>query len=198
MSFITNITAGTPVTGAFGPNGVPSGADNNQGVVRGGGTVPTARQAEFKASSLGDGNPVVTIVSGVNVFAAGAGTWNGGTAVIVKATSSLAGISNNAALFGASDSAQGDSIHQAGVVRNRLYKTAVRAGNWNPLSGWSSDPTVANTGAWDIAASADDAPTVKASKTDHAANPTSRTPGALQYDLGQVPVQTGYQPKYLW
>lgn len=32
MSFITNIT-GVPVTGAFGPNGSPSGVNNNSAFV---------------------------------------------------------------------------------------------------------------------------------------------------------------------
>ena len=84
-------------------------------------------------------------------------------------------------------------------MKVRLYKTAIRAGNWNEYSGsWSSTPSVVESGGWDVAAGADDSSDLDGNKTDHAANPTSTEPGELQYDLGGVPVQTGYQPKYLW
>ena len=61
MAFITNITA-TPVTGAY-VNGLPSGVDNRQGNVRGGGTIVDT--TDWTASTFGEGNPVITIVSGV-------------------------------------------------------------------------------------------------------------------------------------
>jgi hypothetical protein len=152
---------------------------------------------------LGEGNPITTIVSGVNNFiSVTAGTWNQQTQFnnIVRATTTIAGVSNNALLAGASDSANdANNPLQAATMRVRLYKTGVRAGNWNEYSGsWSSDPTVVESGGWDIAASADDSSDLDGNKTDHAANPTSAEPGELQYDLGGVPVQTGYKPKYLW
>jgi hypothetical protein len=198
MGFITNITS-TPVTGSYS-NGSPSGIDNDHGNIRAGGSI--GETTKFSSNSLGEGNPIVTVSSGVgNSVINAAGTWNfaGGTGVIVKATTSLGGVANNAALFGASDSANGDSIHQAATLRNRLYKTAVRAGNWNEQTGsWSSAPTVADTGGYNISAGVDNAPTLKASGTDHVANPSSTEPGELQYGLGAIPVQTGYSPRYLW
>ena len=197
--FITNITS-TPVTGVF-VDGKPSGIDNDQGNIRAGGNI--GETTKFSSNSLGEGNPITTIVSGVNNFiSVTAGTWNQQTQFnnIVRATTTIAGVSNNALLAGASDSANdANNPLQAATMRVRLYKTGVRAGNWNEYSGsWSSDPTVVESGGWDIAASADDSSDLDGNKTDHAANPTSAEPGELQYDLGGVPVQTGYQPKYLW
>jgi hypothetical protein len=190
-----------PTTGAYGSNGQPSGIDNDQGNIRAGGTI--SESTKFSANSLGEGNPITTIVSGVNNFQAGLGTWNQQSQFsnIVKATTTIGGVSNNALVFGASDSAQGDAIHQAAVVRNRLYKTAVRAGNWNEYTGtWSSDPTVANTGGYDIANGVDLSPTLKASGVDHAANPSSAIPGELTQHQGRLgePTNLDYKAKYLW
>jgi hypothetical protein len=201
--FITDITAAVPTTGAYGSNGQPSGIDNDQGNIRAGGTI--SESTKFSANSLGEGNPITTIVSGVNNFQAGLGTWNQQSQFsnIVKATTTIGGVSNNALVFGASDSAQGDAIHQAAVVRNRLYKTAVRAGNWNEYTGtWSSDPTVANTGGYDIANAVDLSATLKASGVDHAANPTSARPGELTAfsasGTPNAPTNLDYKPRYLW
>ena len=201
--FITDITAAVPSTGAYGSNGQPSGIDNDQGNIRAGGTI--SESTKFSANSLGEGNPITTIVSGVNNFQAGLGTWNQQSQFsnIVKATTTIGGVSNNALVFGASDSAQGDAIHQAAVVRNRLYKTAVRAGNWNEYTGtWSSDPTVANTGGYDIANGVDLSPTLKASGVDHAANPSSARPGELTAfsasGTPNAPTNLDYKPRYLW
>ena len=201
--FITDITAAVPTTGAYGSNGQPSGIDNDQGNIRAGGTI--SESTKFSANSLGEGNPITTIVSGVNNFQAGLGTWNQQSQFsnIVKATTTIGGVSNNALVFGASDSAQGDAIHQAAVVRNRLYKTAVRAGNWNEYTGtWSSDPTVANTGGYDIANGVDLSPTLKASGVDPAANPSSARPGELTAfsasGTPNAPTNLDYKPRYLW
>ena len=197
--FITNITS-TPVTGVFS-GGKPSGIDNDQGNIRAGGTI--SESDKFSTNALGEGNPITTIVSGVNNFiSVTAGTWNQQTQFqnIVRATTTIAGVSNNAMLGGGSDSANNaNSPLQATTMRVRLYKTGVRAGDWNEYSGtWSSDPSVVESGGYDIAASADNTSTLKGSGVDHAANPSSAEPGELQYDLGGLPVQTGYQPKYLW
>ena len=197
MSFITNITSSPATTGSY-TDGVPTNVDNDHGNIRAGGNI--AETNSFSSNALGEGNPITTIVSGVNNFQAGAGTWNQQTQFsdIMKATTTLGGVANNAILFGASDSAAGDSIHQATEISVRLYKTAIRAGDWNDFSGWSSEPAVVVSGGHNISAGVDNSSTLKSSGTDHAANPSSAKPGALQYDLGQIPVQTGYQPRYLW
>ena len=205
--FITDITAAVPTTGAYGANGKPSGIIDNGGAIRGPihGLEIFTDNPLFTEVVFGEGNPITTIVSGVNNFQAGLGTWNQQSQFsnIVKATTTIGGVSNNALVFGASDSAQGDSIHQAAVVRNRLYKTAVRAGNWNEYTGtWSSDPTVANTGGYDIANGVDLSPTLKASGVDHAANPTSVRPGELTAfsasGTPNAPTNLDYKPRYLW
>jgi hypothetical protein len=202
MAFITNITT-TPVTGVL-VDGVPSGMDNDHGNIRDGGTI--AETTKFSSNALGEGGLFVTLVSGQsNVIAVAGGTWNFGiwpnlgSGAIVRVTDSLGGVSNNALLGGGSDSSNGDSIHQATRAKVRLYKTAVRAGDWNEYTGaWASTPSVVYSGGWNNAANVENGATLKASGTDHAANPSSAKPGALQYDLGQIPVQTGYQPRYLW
>tara|TARA_A100001201_G_scaffold9409_2_gene13901 strand:+ start:172 stop:774 length:603 start_codon:yes stop_codon:yes gene_type:complete len=197
--FITNI-ATTPVTGTFS-NGVPSGIDNNHANVRNAGNVPAG--GDTSSNALGEGNPITTVSSGVgNTFATGPGTWNQQSQFqnIVRVTNTIAGISNTALVAGGSDSANdANTPLQAATMKVRLYKTAIRAGNWNEYSGsWSSTPSVVESGGYDIAGSQDNTSTLKASGVDHAANPTSAEPGELQYDLGGLPVQTGYQPKYLW
>jgi len=199
MSFITNITSTPATTGSF-TNGYPTDVDNNQGNVRAGGTI--ADSAQFSSNSLGEGNPITTIVSGVNNFQAGDGTWNQQTQFsdIMKATTTIGGAANNAILFGASDSAAGDSIHQAATLRVRLYKTAVRAGDWNPFSGWSSAPSVVESGGFNISSDIDNSSTLKSSGTDHAANPSSAIPGELTQHQGVLgnPSNLDYKPRYLW
>lgn len=197
MSFITNITSSPATTGSY-TDGYPTNVDNDHGNIRAGGTI--VETGSFSSNALGESNPITTIVSGVNNFQAGLGTWNQQSQFsdIMKATTTIGGVANNAILFGASDSAQGDAIHQAGTIRSRLYKTAVRAGDWNPFNGWSSVPAVVYSGGWDNAAGVDDSANIAQLATDNAANPTSAIPGNLQYDLGQIPVQTSYKPKYLW
>ena len=61
MAFITNITTLPIITGVY-VNGLPSGVDNRQGNIRGGGTI--ADTTDWTASTFGEGNPVITIVSG--------------------------------------------------------------------------------------------------------------------------------------
>ena len=104
-------------------------------------------------------------------------------------------------LAGASDSANGTSINSVTVVRSRLYKTAVRAGDWNEYTGsWSSTPSVVESGAYNVGAGVDNASTVRTSGTDHAANPTSALPGELTQHQGVLgaPTNLDYKPRYLW
>ena len=62
MAFITNITS-TPSTGVYGDNGNPLYVDNRHGNIRDGGTI--ADSSNWTSSDVGEGNPVITIVSGV-------------------------------------------------------------------------------------------------------------------------------------
>tara|TARA_R110000751_G_scaffold91721_1_gene179827 strand:- start:38 stop:637 length:600 start_codon:yes stop_codon:yes gene_type:complete len=199
MSFITNITSSPATTGSY-TDGYPTDVDNDQGNIRAGGSI--AETGSFSSNALGEGNPITTIVSGVNNYQAGAGTWNQQTQFsdIMKATTTLGGAANNAILFGASDSAQGDAIHQAATIRVRLYKTSIRAGDWNPYSGWSSAPSVVESGGYNVSAGVDNASTLKSSGTDHAANPSSARPGELTQHQGRLgePTNLDYKPRYLW
>jgi len=198
MSFITNLSS--PITGVYGPNGYPKDIDNNHGNIRAGGVI--AETKSFSSNSLGEKNRITTIVSGVNNIVPGIGVWNQQTQFsdIMKVTTTLGGVANNALLFGASDSAQSDAIHQATTIKVRLYKTAVRAGDWNPLTGWSSEPSVVESGGYNIVAGVDNASTLKSSGTDHAANPSSAIPGELTQHQGVLgePTNLDYKPRYLW
>ena len=200
MAFITNITT-TPVTGSY-VNGLPSGVDNSQGNIRGGGAI--ADTTDWTASTFGEGNPVITIVSGVGPVeaanTAGAATFNQGTQVINVAQTTIAGIANTALQGAQSDSANvAYTPLQETAVRTYFYKTAVVAGNWNIFNGTFSSITNVVSGAWDIAASADDAADMRAAGTDVAANPTQDIPGRLTYRDGSPnPIQSGYGPRYNW
>lgn len=196
-----NISADTQVY-PVGPNGWPSGVDNDQGSVRDGGTIADPR---FSSTALGEGNNFVTIQSGVNNQVATAlanAIWNNQPGQdIQRATSKIAGLDNTVLEGGASDSANNtDSIKQLRVLRSYLYKTAVRAGYWNEFSGdWSTPVTVETIGAWNISSSADNASDLKVSGTDVAANPSSAIPGRLVYLIGNpIPEQDSYPARYNW
>ena len=200
MAFITNIT-GTPVTDSYGPNGYPLYVDNDQGNIRFAGTI--AETGKFTSSSLGEGNPIITITSGVGpVEGAVPGVFNSGLQVIVRAQTTIAGVANLLLEGGSSNSAnEAFTPLQLDVLRTYYYKTAVRNNYWNEFSGaWETAvPSNASSGAWNIANSVDNSSTMRASGVDNAANPTSTEPGELVFlDGSPNPIQTGYGPRYLW
>ena len=185
-------------TGIF-INGYPSGNRNDGGGLSRGGTIASSR---FDSLVLRTDTPV-TVVSGINNTAsAPAGTWNNGAAnTIMRVTSLIAGIPSTTMTSAASKAGTRDSILQAAVIKVRLYKTGIKAGNWNEFTGkWSSDPAVAYSGGWNNASSVDNAATLKASGTDIAANPTQADPGRLTFSVGSgnVPSTQSYATRYLW
>lgn len=195
-----NISAGAD---AVNIDGLPSGVENDLGTIRNGGNETSDR---FVADSVNLGNnsiTYITVPSGLSNIDSplSAGAFNAGDQVIVRVTDSLAGVSNDYLIGGASNSANaGDSIHQMGVISTYFYKTAVRTGGWNEYSG-VFDPavTVADTGAWDISLTGDTAASLKASGTDNAANPSQAVPGELVYRDGSPnPIQDQYKAKTNW
>ena len=189
----------------FGPDGFPTGIDLDQGSIRAltseGGTVSNDK---FTNVFLGEGNPIITVVSGTEngvATANTAGLFNEGDQVIVKVTTDIANVANNVLLFGASDSANEPSINQAAQIEVKLYKTAIRNGEWNPVTAqFDTEPlTVAISGGWNLGAGVDNSSTLVASGTDNAANPTQDVPGELVYMEGSVdPTQDEYKPRFLW
>jgi len=200
MSFLTNITnLATRATGVY-VDGYPKDVDNDQGNIRAGGTI--SESSMWSVNNLGEGNPIDTISSGVNNQAINAaGTFNNQPSQdIMKVTTTIAGISNNSILFGASDSSNGPSINQLGVARTVQYKTNVVAGNWNIFSG-AFDPALTSTvgGGWNIIGGADQGGTLIPDKTDKAANPSAAEPGHLAYMAGNPLPTTGlYAPRTNW
>jgi hypothetical protein len=198
MAFITNITT-TPVTGSYGDNGLPLYVDNRHGNIRDGGTI--ADSTNWSSSALGEGNPVITIVSGVGpVEGAVPGTFNQGTQTIMIASTTIAGNSSTVMEGGDSNSANvAYTPLQLDVLRTYFYKTAVRQGNWNIFTGAFSSINNAVSGAYNITTAVDDAAGMRAAQTDVAANPTQDTPGRLVFrDGNPLPVQSGYHARYNW
>ena len=206
MAFITNITGpfttGTsPLTGVYGPDGYPRHIDNDQGNIRFAGNI--SETGKFASSSLGEGNPITTIVSGVGpVEGAVPGVFNSGLQVIVRAQTTIAGESNTLLQGGSSDTANlAYTPLQLDVLRTYYYKFAVRNNYWNEFNGtWeTSVPSNASSGAWNIDNEVDNAGTMRASGVDVAANPSQSQPGRLTFQQGSPnPVNTGYAARYNW
>ncbi len=198
MAFITNITS-TPVTGSYGANGLPLHVDNRHGNIRDGGTISDS--ANWSSSSLGEGNPITTIVSGVGgVVQPVPGTFNAGTQVINAVQTTIAGVSNAALRGGHADSANvAYTPLQQTTLRTYYYKTAVRAGNWNVFTASFSSIDNATSGVYDITREGDTAGTMRASGTDVAANPSQNFPGTLTYRDGSPnPTNDFYQARNNW
>ena len=199
MAFITNITT-TPVTGSYGANGLPLYVDNRHGNIRDGGTISDS--VNWSSSALGEGNPITTIVSGIGpVEGAVPGNFNSGLQVIDAIQTTIAGVSNTSLLGGQSNSAnEAYTPLQLAILRTYYYKTAVQAGNWNIFTGaFSSGPSNAASGAWNIDVGVDNAGTMRASGTDVAANPSQTYPGTLTYQDGSPnPTNDFYKARNNW
>jgi hypothetical protein len=201
-----NITGGSAVT-TYDANGNAVGTDIDQGSVRGMSTgTAFAANTKFTNVPFGEGNPVITVGSTGTTYgvvpANSAGTFNGGDQVIVKVTTDIAGVGNSGLRYGASDSASSPPINQAATIEVRLYKTAIRNGEWNPVTAqFDTEPlTVAQSGGWNLGVGVDNSTTLVASGTDNAANPTQDVPGELVYNYGSGadPTQDEYKAKNLW
>ena len=197
-----NITGSSAVT-TYDANGNAVGTDVDQGSIRHAGNI--GETTKFTNVTLGEPNPIITIVNGTaGVTGANvAGTFNGGDQVIVRYTSDIAGIANTVLVGGDSNSANvGQNPKQADVIEVKLYKTAIRNGDWNPTTApWGGTPvTVATSGGWNISASADQSSDLAGNATDDAANPTQDVPGELVYNYGSgaQPTQDEYEAKTNW
>ena len=189
-----------------GPNGWVAGVDNNHGDIRYCGTV--ADSALWTSTSLGEGNPIVTVVEATGVGTTGVQTTtafnlNGsGTAVMMIASSEIGDIPNTVLMGGATNSANAAFTPlQEAVMRVSYYKSAVVNNKWNEFRGvWELGyPESATSGAWNIVASADQAATMRTSATDSGVNVTQDRPGQLVYSYGNpTPQQAEYAPRYNW
>jgi hypothetical protein len=199
-----NVVGGYENT-SFDSNGFATGTDVDQGAIRHAGNI--GETTKFTDVALGEGNPIITIASGVDWIDPANGTLppssfnltNSG--MIVRDTTVIAGAANTALEAGASNSAADPSINQVAVIETKLYKTAFRNNQWNAVSG-VFDPavTVSQQGGWNIEGGVDNSTTLVASGTDNAANPTQAVPGELVYHYGSgaQPTQDEYEAKNLW
>ena len=201
MAFITNITTLPIITGSY-TDGTPSYIATRHGNVRAGGTVSDS--TNWSASSVGEGNPVVTIVSGVGPVEGAitsSSRFNGGTQVVNAIQTTIAGASNTVLQGAQSDSANlAFTPLQRDIVRTYYYKTAIIAGNWNEFTAtFSSISNTAVSGVWNITAGVENTSTLRASGTDAAENPTQDAPGKLTYRNGSPdPVNGSYGARYNW
>jgi len=180
--------------------GAISGVDNNGGVIT---RVGTPGDATLWAQATLANSKTTTIVSGMPAITGilSAGAFNGGTQVIKRVTNTIAGTSNTVLLFGASDGAAGNSIHQAQVVRSNQYKTAIRENKWNEFSGVfdTGFPEIVNSGAYSQATDTDVSQELATSGVDNASNPTAAIPGELVYrDGSPLPNQDDYKARTLY
>ena len=197
MAFATNLKSNLILNQYI--NGLPSGVDNRHGNIRDGGTISDA--TNWSSSSLGEGNPVTTITSGVGpVEGAVPGNFNQGTQVINAIQTGIAGNSNTTLLGAQSNSAnEAYTPAQVDIVRTYYYKTAVVAGNWNVFDGTFSAISNAASGIYDITRAGDTAGNMRASGTDVAANPSQDYPGTLTYRDGSPnPTNDFYQARNNW
>ena len=197
MAFATNLKSNLILNQYI--NGLPSGVDNRHGNIRDGGTISDA--TNWSSSSLGEGNPVTTITSGVGpVEGAVPGNFNQGTQVINAIQTGIAGNSNTTLLGAQSNSAnEAYTPAQVDIVRTYYYKTAIQAGNWNEFTATFSAISNAASGIYDITRVGDTAGNMRASGTDVAANPSQNYPGTLTYRDGSPnPTNDFYQARNNW
>ena len=201
MAFITDLTAAVPTTGVY-IDGLPSGVDNRQGSIPGGGTI--ADSTNFSATAFGEGNPITTIVSGVGGAigtndALPSTAWNSGVQVM-SLDQTIAGAANTAIQGGSSDSANeaNTPLSYSKFPATVLDGTELRNGAWNIYSGtWSTTPAVTYLGAMRISPFNENPATMVG--WDIAATPTQDIPGRITIQDGSAnPVQTGYGPRYNW
>ena len=203
MAFITNITS-TPSTGIYGEDGLPINVDNDMGSIRGYlGDRSSSASGVWGGLAFGEGNPVITIVSGAGgvVSANQSASINVGTQVINAIQTTIAGISNTALQGAQSDSANvAFTPLQLDVLRTYYYKTAVKAGNWNVFTGaFSSISNTTVSGVWNLDGQVENTSTMRASGTDVAANPSQAYPGTLTYRDGSPnPTNDFYQARNNW
>jgi hypothetical protein len=195
---VWNIVGNTNAT--IGPEGLPTGAYNDMGSIRGAGNLGDTTR--WSAIAITEGNNyVITVVSGTNGVsgALAAGAFNAGDQVIRRVTTDIAGVTNNILLYG-SDSANKATNLQKTKVKTFYYKTAVRANSWEILSGrfWPA-VAVGYTGAWSQETDTDVSEELVASGVDTASNPTASIPGKLTFRAGApLPSGTNYAARTLF
>jgi len=177
-------------------NGVPSGMDNDHGSIRAVGS-NIDETTKWSNVALGEGNRVVTVPSGTAWVHGpfGAGAYNGGDHVIRRATTDIAGVSNNIMLFGASNSAERSTVHQVAAQRSLQYKAAIRTNKWNSVSGaWEAGfPEVVQSGYWSQEVDQDVSTVLIASGVDQEATVSGGRPGEFTYRDGSPnPVNADY------
>lgn len=206
MAFVTNLEGILKYNTYV--NGFPSGVDNDQGNIRGQGPSGALAGVDsnlWSQNSLGEEERFVLISSGVNntgiIAPSTLSTFNNQPGqVIVKYTTTIAGVADLTNVVRAGSNTFEMSINQAAVIRSLDYKTSVVAGNWNVFSG-AFDPalSVTDAGGWNIIGDVDQSSDLVGDQTDKAANPSQAEPGHLAYMYGNPIAKTGtYSSRSIW
>ena len=214
MSFITRLLSGVPVTGGYDENGDPSGILNNGGNIHPGGfrsgLIGKTGVYGGACASAGCGTwswarsantPIITVPSGISGVTGinPNGPWNysNPTGVIQTVTSGIASRANTSMQGGASNSAAEMLLNCTHWTRSPLYKSAVLSGWWSEYRGqfsFMTDETLTTPsgGLWNISNGA-----VLSSCTGQTQD-SQDEPGEIVYNMGGIPTQTGYGPRYNW
>lgn len=169
--------------------------DNNGGTIKAngsvGGTFETSATTQLKTGVFG--STVVDNSDSDKALSSGEFAYDNNRPVGKKITDSLATVSNNFLVSGASDPANIRSIHKIESIRTRKLTTAIRENRYNEFTGEfdAGYPQVSLDTFYNI--SADDTSTLP---VDEAANPTRENPGELVYKDGSPnPVTDLYKSK---
>lgn len=159
------------------PNVTGSGSKNKGGSVTKGGSLTSGILSNVTVTAYNAGVFGSTVIQDTvtvkdyagKALSGGTFRYTARTPITFKVTTSLAGSSTNVFKTSANTPDLIRSIHKLETLRTRRVTTAIRAGNWNIVTGtFSAAPTVA----------------VDSLGTDNAANPTRSSPGQLTYKGG--------------
>ena len=204
MAFITNLT-GPTVTGAY-TNGQPSGITNNGGTIHPGGVQSgSITGVEYGSANwswgVGGDTTIITVPSGINgvtgINEDGPWNYNNPTGIIPTVTTEIAGLPFDGMIGGASNSANSNVDSCTHWSKSPLYKHAVVSGWWSQYRGQFSfmtdeTETSPSGGLWNISTS-----DVIASCSGQVQD-SRYEPGEIVYNMGGLPTQTGYGPRYNW
>lgn len=166
---------------------------NNRGVIATGATITNSlftkvQPVNFVVGGVGVGTYPVDNTITDKALSAGTFAFNGGSGVIVKVTTKLAGTSNSVMVSGSDIPDQIQSINQFRSGTYASYKYA----DFNQLTGkFSASPS----GVVDGLAYNSGVTSTNSGSTDEAANPSRSIPGEFVYLIGSGVVYGNYPAK---
>lgn len=163
-------------------------------------------RVRIPANVLTRGGPTGILSNAPGYPTSNFGTMTAGSYVMKRVTTTLAGVANTFLRSGSSFLSARRSINKLETVRSWHIASALRAGNWNVVSGIFSTAITTSEDATTPSAnnllSAFDQQAGRGSTSgtlDQAANPSQTLPGELIIHHGSgLPLNTDYQPRTTW